>query len=139
MRNQTRTNGTVGALRSIRAGKIRFRRGMRRVGEIYQELYEVLRSLPLPSKEEVERVVSTGQGLTSDLLFMGTLHAVIFLLSEAKLIADEEERYTKLKAGASFVVNNHVVKGLVNVGKLRSRLLPSYAEEGTPPATHRGT
>jgi hypothetical protein len=139
MRNQTRTNPTVGALRSIRAGKIRFRRGMRRVGEIYQELYGLLRSLPLPTKEEVERAVSTGHGLTSDLLFMGTLHAVIFLLGEAKLIADEEERYTKLKPGASFLVNNRVVKGLVNVGKLKSRLPPTNAEEGAPPATQRGT
>jgi hypothetical protein len=125
----TRKSRTAGASMSFRAGKTRFRRRMRTVGEIYEELKAILDALPLPRQEELERALSPEYPLTSDLHFLGALHGVLFLLSEAMLLAGEEERFAKSNA-ASFLVNDRVFKGLENVG-LRIRRSPTEEAEHT--------
>jgi len=99
---------------------------MQVVATICAELHTLLDSLPTPDRAELDEALSPIGKLIPDMHFMGTLHGVIFFLSEARLLAEEEERFARSKA-KSFIVNNHVMKGLENVARRRCRLPPPEA------------
>jgi len=81
-----------GAPMSMRAGKTRFRRRIRVVGQIC------------------------------------ALHEILFLLGEAQLVAEEEERFAKSRA-KSFIVDDRVMKGLENLARRTRHLPPIAADE----------
>jgi len=113
----------------MRAAKIRFRRHMRVVGAISDDLWALLKSLPAPDKEEIEEALSPIGELSRDLHFLGALNAIHYLISEAVLIAEEEKRYAKSRAGSLFTVDHRVMKQLENKARLRGHLPPLPADE----------
>ena len=118
---------------SMRATRIRFHRHMRVVKEISDDLYAHLKSLPTPDKEEreeMEEALSPTGGITPDMHFLGALHAVIFLISEAVLLAEEEKRFARSKA-AFFTVHPSVMKGLENIARWCFRLRCPKPQSGT--------
>jgi hypothetical protein len=106
---------------SMRAGKTRFRRHMRVVREISDDLYALLESLPTPDKQEMEEALSPIGPLSPDMHFLGALNAIHFLISEAILLAEEEERFAKSRA-AHFLVDSRVARGLQNVAGLKATI-----------------
>lgn len=114
---------------SMRAGKIRFRRHMRVVAQISDDLWALLKLLPAPDKDELEEGLSPLGGLSRDLHFLGALHAIHYLISEAVLIAEEEKRYAKSRAGSTFIVDHRVMKQLENEARFRRHPPPPPVAE----------
>ena len=112
---RSRQTRVASAPLGLRSAKIRFSKRMRTVQKIYEELEEILGSLPHPPKEKIEEAVKSIHGITPDLHFMGVLHEVVFLLSEACLVAEEQERFVTSRA-RRFLVDSLVIRGLVNLG-----------------------
>jgi len=110
---------------SMRAAKIRFRKKMRAVGEIEEELEAILNSLPHPTEEELKR--ARNEGISLDLHFMGALYAVTFYLSEAGVVAGENDYYMKSRR-QYVVINDDVLKGLAILARPKFRLPPMEEE-----------
>jgi hypothetical protein len=116
------------AAMSMRTARTRFRRHMRVVKEISDDLWALLHALPTPDKEELDEAVSPIGGITPEMHFLGALNEVHFLISEAVLIADEEKRFARSRA-ESFIVDPRIIKQLENEARLRHHRPPPPADE----------